>query len=124
GTHIFERAIPLPVKVPGATPQPSGISIDDRDNLLVTDRAQNIVFLLEADGDLLDWWDLRGLLRQDHGSSTIYDPELAALLTFRAPARAVFDNRGVLAVADSGQDRVRLVRVFSEVRANFFELGE
>lgn len=124
GTHIFERAIPLPVKVRGVSPRPSGISIDDRDNLLVTDSAQSIVFLLEADGDLLAWWDLRALLRQDHATSMLYEPDLARLVTFFEPTRAVFDNRGVMAVADTGHDRVRLVRVFSEVRANLFELGE
>lgn len=104
--------------------EPCGIFIDDQDKLLVTDRSRNSVFRVEADGTLLAFWDLRGLLRQAVASGTEYDPELARLLTFDRPARAVMHGQGLLAVADTGQDRVRLARVYTTLQVNLFDLGE
>ena len=124
GTHAFSRAIPVPVKVAGTTPAPSGVSTDRDGNLLVTDREQNLVLLMETDGDLLAYWDLRALVQMDVDAGELYYPGLARLQTFRRPARAVVDDRGLLAVADAGNDRVRLVRIHTEIHANLYDLGE
>ncbi|HEX7243213.1 MAG TPA: hypothetical protein VF263_23210, partial [Longimicrobiaceae bacterium] len=124
GTHAFSRAIPVPVKAAGTTPAPCGISTDRDGNLVVTDRAQEMVLLLETDGDLLAYWDLRILVQLDIDTDRFFYPALARLQMFGAPARAVVDDRGLLAVADTGNDRVRLVRIHTEVHANLYDLGE
>lgn len=125
GNHFFDREFALPLRRTGVSPRPCGISVDDRDNLLVTDRAQEIVFLLEADGDLLAYWDLRALLQLDIGPPPVeYHPELARMTVFDRPARAALDSRGLLAVADTGRSRVRLIRISTRIRANLFDLGE
>ncbi|RIK48776.1 MAG: hypothetical protein DCC57_13150, partial [Chloroflexi bacterium] len=43
--------------------QPCGISLDGDGKLLVTDRSRDMVFRIEADGDILGFWDLRNLVR-------------------------------------------------------------
>jgi hypothetical protein len=46
------------------------------------------------------------------------------LLVLREPARAVIDGRGLLAIADTGHDRIRLVRTAAHIGVNLFDLGE
>lgn len=125
-THGFIRQFTL--TAPGATGtvtrQPCGISVDSENKLIVTDRAQQIVFRVEPDGTLIAFWDLKNLLRQDVGSNSVYYPELARMLVFAAPSRAVVDAKGLLAVADTGHDRVRLIRSFSHLPMSLFDLGE
>jgi DNA-binding beta-propeller fold protein YncE len=105
--------------------EPCGVSLDDEGTtLLVTDRAQNAVFRTDVTGNLLEFWDLQALVEQNVGFGRAYYPELAALLRFDRPSRAVVSSRGLLAVADSGHDRVRLVRVYSDIQVNLFDLGE
>ena len=103
---------------------PCGVFIDVENKLIVTDRGQNMVFRIEADGTLLAFWDLQGLLLQDVAGGQQYYPELARLLQFASPTRAVVTAQGLLAVADTGHDRVRLVRVHTPLQVNLFELGE
>ncbi len=129
GTTVFERAFPVPSRaVPVVAPSPSGVAWGPDGFLLVTDRAQEMVFRLSADGDLDAHWDLRALLGLSAGSGgapdVIYRPELARQVLLSAPARAVLNDRGVMAIADAGHDRVRLVRVFSDIRVELFDLGE
>jgi sugar lactone lactonase YvrE len=123
-SDAFVRAFNAPSAGLGALPQPCGISVDAEDKLIVTDRAQNKVFRLEPDGALLASWDLRRLLRQNVSASTQYYPDLARLLVVQAPVRAVVDASGLLAIADTGHDRVRLVRVHTDLNVNLFDLGE
>lgn len=106
---------------------PSGVSVDTDDKLLVTDRAQNHVYHIETDGTVLGYWDLRGLLRQSLASTSgpvDYYPELGRFLQFDQPTRAVVDARGLLAVADTGHDRIRLIRIHTDLNVNLFDLGE
>jgi sugar lactone lactonase YvrE len=104
---------------------PCGVSVDPDDALIVTDRDGNSVYRVQADGTLLAYWDLTNLLLQDIPTATIYLPELARLLTLSAPARAVLEPSGLLAIADTGNARVRLVRVHTDlhVNLNFEGLG-
>jgi len=55
---------------------------------------------------------------------TINEPELARMITLNRPWRAVVDKTGLLAVADTGNYRVRLLQTRSHMRANLFELDE
>ncbi|MCP4654802.1 MAG: hypothetical protein GY856_05215, partial [bacterium] len=180
--------------------QPCGVSVDDEDRLLVTDRERNTVFRLTTDGTLLEFWDLECLVQHSlswayqapidgtvrfsagleveptiphlgqeawrvtaagelriegsggrikrepvpvgsvllvrEGQSVegserlaaiarkkIYHPDLARLVRFDAPVRAVVDSRGLMAVADGGNDRIRLVRVRTNLDVNLIELG-
>ncbi|MCP4661139.1 MAG: hypothetical protein GY856_37530, partial [bacterium] len=50
--------------------QPCGVSVDDEDRLLVTDRERNTVFRLTTDGTLLEFWDLECLVQ--HSLSWAY----------------------------------------------------
>ncbi|MBI3953187.1 MAG: NHL repeat-containing protein [Chloroflexi bacterium] len=121
----FVRGFPVPVVRSGlATAAPCGVSVDAEDKLIVSDRAQNVVVRLEADGTLLESWDLKRLLRMDFRLDRLYYPDLARALVFDAPTRAVVDGRGLLAVADTGHDRVRLVRTRTDLHVNLFDLGE
>ena len=104
--------------------EPCGVAIDDEGKLIVTDRGQHMIFRLEADGVLLAFWDMKGLLQQDVASNTEYYPELARMLKFASPTRAVVNPRGLLAVADTGHDRVRLVSIYTTLKVNLFDLGE
>jgi DNA-binding beta-propeller fold protein YncE len=103
---------------------PCGVSIDAENKLMVTDRSQNMVFRVEADGTLLAFWDLQGLLLQDVAGGRQYYPDLARLLRFASPSRAVVNTQGLLAVADTEHDRVRLARVHTTIQVNLFDLGE
>ncbi len=103
---------------------PSGVAVDGEDRLFVTDRANNKVLCICPDGTVLAFWDLRRLLRQDAATAKIFYPELERLVVFRSPGRAVVDSSGLLAVADTGNDRVRLLRIYTDLAVNLFELGE
>jgi DNA-binding beta-propeller fold protein YncE len=131
GSHAFERAVPMPRRnLPtGASPSPCGVSLDPDGKLIVTDRAQDAVFRLEPDGTLLAYWDLKALAQLSARHSTadrpaFFYPELARQLVLDAPSRAVVDGRGLLAIADTGHDRIRLVRVHTDIAVNLFDLGE
>ena len=54
----------------------------------------------------------------------VCDRDLARLLVLDAPARAVLTDSGLLAIADTGHDRIRLVRTASRLDVNLFDLGE
>ena len=104
--------------------EPCGVSIDDENKLIVTDRSQNMVFRVEADGTLLAFWDMQGLLHAGCGWRTRqYYPELAGLLKFASPTRAVVNPRGLLAVADTGHDRVRLVSIHTTLQGQSVRTG-
>ncbi|HEX8203748.1 MAG TPA: NHL repeat-containing protein, partial [Isosphaeraceae bacterium] len=104
--------------------QPSGVAVADDGTLLVTDRLNEKVYRVNSDGALLAFWDLDNLLRKSVKSNSNYDVELARLLVFKRPNRAAIDPRGLLAVADADQDRIRLVRTRTEIDVNLFDLGE
>ena len=125
-TNAFVREFKAPGLNPSiAGPAPCGISVDDEGKLLVTDRSHDTVYRLEPDGTVLAYWDLKALLRLQTGASDMfYEPDLARQVRFDEPARAVVDSRGLLAVADTGQDRVRLLRLFTRIEVNLFDLGE
>ena len=55
---------------------------------------------------------------------TEYYPELARLLKFDAPSRAVIDKTGLLVIADTDHHRVRVVRTQTNLDVNLLELGE
>jgi len=116
------RAFPVPA--PAGIPAPSGISVDPQGRLLITDRAQQRVLATHTDGGLLFWWDLRNLLRGDKATDTLYFPELAAQTVFERPTRAVYNPDGLLAVADTGHDRIRLIRTCTNLKANITDRGE
>ena len=126
GNHIFDREFVVPVKRAGSAARPCGVTVAARDELLVTDREQETIFLMEADGDLLAYWDLRGFLQVDisGGSEQEYYPELARQTLLSKPASAAIDDRGLLVIADTGHDRVRLLRAFTRIQANLTDLGE
>jgi DNA-binding beta-propeller fold protein YncE len=111
---------------PPEKPEPCGISLDDEGRLLVTDRTQNTIFRVDATGQIQDFWDLRALVDQSVAlfPRGYYYPELASLLCLDRPLRAAVDSHGLLAIADSGHDRVRLVRIYSSIHVNLFELDE
>jgi sugar lactone lactonase YvrE len=114
--------------------RPVGVSVDADNALLVTDAGHRAVLRVRADGALLTWWDLETLTRHGErrrpappslspGRSRRYEPELARLITFEAPIKAVKDARGLLAVADPALDHVRLVRTRTTLDLALFELG-
>jgi len=121
-SHAFVREIKVPAPGP-ALLQPCGVSVDDEDKLIVTDRGLGKVFRVEPDGKLLAFWDLETLLRKRVTPNRDYYPELVRLVAFGAPERAVVDPRGLLVVADKGLDRIRLVRTRTDVSVNLFNLG-
>jgi DNA-binding beta-propeller fold protein YncE len=122
-TFVRQFNVPNP-DLPSATmPEPCGIFVDNEDKLIVTDRARNRVLRVEADGTLLALWDLKALLRMQAASNRMYEPELARMLTFDKPSRAVVEPGGLMAVADTGRDRVRLVRTCTDLEVNLFDLG-
>ncbi|MCB0106994.1 MAG: SMP-30/gluconolactonase/LRE family protein, partial [Caldilineaceae bacterium] len=182
--------------------EPCGLAVDRDDKLLVTDRGLHTVFLIEADGDIVAFWDLKALARMrtlaatkapkkgdvtfaggltvkpyteiyskeaqivtkagvltftpKDGSAptphnlnvgdlvfakagkrvgeddllfarlveTEYFPELSRHLKFDGPSRAVIDERGLLAVDDTNNHRVRLVRTATTLKLNLLDLGE
>lgn len=129
-TNTFVRAITvtLPSPVPTSGSKFSGISIDDADKLIVTDRSRKLVIKMEADGTLLAFWDMKVFLSQTATppvpSNPFYYPELARQIVFDSPARAVVDSRGLMAIADTGHDQVRLLRIYTDLNVNLFDLGE
>lgn len=129
-SNAFVRAIAvtLPSSVPAFRSEFSGISIDDSDKLIVTDRSRNLVIKMEADGTLLAFWDMKALLSQTTSppvpNNPFYYPELARQIVFDLPSRAVVDSRGLMAVADTGHDQVRLLRIHTDLNVNLFDLGE
>ncbi|MBE9140600.1 hypothetical protein IQ254_25935 [Nodosilinea sp. LEGE 07088] len=54
---------------------------------------------------------------------TIYQADLARHLLFSRPTRAVLSDAGILAVADPGNHRVRLLRTCTTLQGNLFDLG-
>jgi sugar lactone lactonase YvrE len=114
---------------------PSGVSVQPDGTLLVTDSALRAVLNVRADGVLLGWWDLETLTRHgaprppitpslSPGRARRYEPELARKVTFEAPVKAVMDPRGLLIVADPGNDHVRLVRTRTNLDLALYDLGE
>ncbi len=122
---------------------PSGVSVDADGNLLVTDRAAQVVLSMKTDGTVLAYWDLlvlvrhRAALATDAASGTVgdapslspgsgrrYDPDLARQVVFQAPCKSVIDARGLLAVADPDLDQVRLVRTRTNIDTTLIDLDE
>lgn len=97
---------------------PSGIAADDDGTLLVTDRVNTRVLRVSTAGAVLARWDLQGVLAQDVRAGTVYFPELARQVVFDTPTRAVPGGAGLVAVADTGHDAVRLLRVHTEITGN------
>jgi sugar lactone lactonase YvrE len=118
----FVRAIALPAVPPGVATVPNGVAVDPDGRLLITDRKQAVVVRVGRDGTLSAWWDLNALLAQNAAGP--YEPDLARQIRFARPARAVIDERGLLCVADTGNDRVRLVRTTTAIDVALFDLGE
>jgi len=125
----------LTVSIPGATAAtsaPSGIWVDADDTLIVTDRAQNAVFRTDRSGNIVAFWTLENLLNQQvpNPSATppqagfFAYPDLQRQTVLDAPSRAVVDRSGLLTIADTGHDRIRLVRTYTSIKANLFDLGE
>ncbi|MCP4115975.1 MAG: hypothetical protein GY737_11320 [Desulfobacteraceae bacterium] len=104
--------------------KPSGVSLDEENKLIVTDRDQGMVFRLESNGDVLAFWDMECFIRRDADSGTDYYPELARLLRFNQPGRAAMDRHGLLAVADTRHHQVRLVRTHTQLKLNLFDIGQ
>ena len=114
---------------------PSGVSVDPDGNLLVTDRAAQLVLSMKTDGTVLAYWDLAVLVRHraadatdppllSPGSGRRYDPDLARQVVFGSPCKSVIDARGLLAVADSDLDHVRLVRTRTNIDTTLIDLDE
>src|SRR5262249_24754218 len=98
-TDAFVRAITA--GAPHTFKQPCGVAVDSDNKLLVTDREQKWVLRLEATGNVLSCWNLDCLVRQSTNPRSSYYPELERMLVYDAPNRAVMDNTGLLAVADT-----------------------
>ena len=103
---------------------PCGVFIDVENKLIVTDRGQNAGLPDRGRRYAAGILGSAGSLLQDVAGGQQYYPELARLLQFASPTRAVVTAQGLLAVADTGHDRVRLVRVHTPLQVNLFELGE
>jgi DNA-binding beta-propeller fold protein YncE len=124
-TDAFVRAITLSAHGQSFA-NPCGVAVDPDGKLLVTDRTRNMVYRMEADGTLQAFWNLTNLLLQEVGPPTvIYQPELARMLTLDRPTRAAIDRTGLLAIADTNHDRIRLVRIHTDLHVNldFEDLG-
>lgn len=123
--YVQQFVVPSPAGLAaGVRPAPSGISVDDDGKLIVCDRTRNCVFRLEPDGTLLAFWDLKVLLRQDANRNYFYEPHLARELLLHQPSRAVVDAQGMMAIADTGQHRIRLVGTYTDLQVNLLELGQ
>ncbi|HEU0298584.1 MAG TPA: NHL repeat-containing protein, partial [Longimicrobium sp.] len=140
GRHLYvadtgnRRIVHLPVNddgtvdpgrsfaVPGAAAEPCGVSSFEGGRLLVTDRAAGEVLRFEPDGTVSARWDLLSLLPQD--VNRIFQMELARQVMLHRPSRAVMGPDGTVAVADTGHDRVRLLRVHTDALATFTSLDE
>ncbi len=119
---------------------PSGISIVEHTTdtttvieLLVTDRGNNRILLMDQTGATLAYWDFMNFVRQqvtgvDGSGNPIaqrtYDTDLSRLIMLDNPVNAVMDSHGLLMVSDSGHDQVRLLRTHTDFHANLFDLGE
>ncbi len=119
---VFVRVI-VPVGTGFSLQQPSGVAVDGEGKLIVADRQQRRVYRMDTAGAVLAMWDLRSLTMENTALAPIY-PELARQQVLQAPARALLSDRGLLMVADTGNDRVRLVRVFTGLDVVLFDLGE
>ena len=90
--------------------------------LTPSDGSAAVPFVLTA-GDLLFVSNNKTAKENDLLFATVveqqYYPEQARLLRFDAPARAVMDAKGLLVVADTGLDRLRLVRTRTNILTNF-----
>lgn len=122
-TFARQFNVPNPDLPSSVASEPCGIFVDDEDKLIVTDRGRNRVLRLEADGTLLALWDLKALLRLKAADNQLYEPELARMLVFDKPSRAVVDPGGLMAVADTGRDRIRLIRTCTDLQVNLLDLG-
>lgn len=86
--------------------------------------AGSLVFVTDgqtvAKGDpllLLQWQGFE----ENHRLDT---PELARQVLLDRPSRALLDERGLLVIADTGRDRIRLVRTRTDFTVSLFETGE
>ena len=115
--------------------RPTGVVAEPGGTLLVTDAGRRAVLRVRTDGVLVTWWDLEPLTRHGGpggsrapsltpGRPFRYEPELARLLGFEEPAKAVLDARGLLIVADPGLDHVRLARTRTTLPLALYDLGE
>ena len=120
-TPAFVRAIAPSVE---SFSKPCGVSLDEDGALIVTDRDKGMVFRMQSDGDVLGYWDMSHWVNRDVASNTDYFPELARLLRFDQPARAVMDAQGLLAVADTGHHQVRVLRAYSRLKLNLLDIGQ
>ncbi|CAM2065244.1 hypothetical protein SCOR_07685 [Sulfidibacter corallicola] len=108
---------------------PIGISVDHDQRLLVTDSTQAKVYRLTPDHQvgatesLTAYWDFENLLNQDLEDRRIYNRDLELQVRPHLPSRAVVDAEGLLAIADTGRHRVRLMRTCTRWVGNFFEIG-
>ncbi len=119
---------------------PSGISIVENKfqnttviELLVTDRGNNRILLMDQTGSVLAYWDFMNFVRQQvtgHTSSgaiihhRTYDTELSRLIRLDNPSNAVLNSHGLLIVSDTAHNQVRLLRIHTDFHANLFDLGE
>lgn len=119
---------------------PSGISIVENTyetttviGLLITDRVNKRVLLLNQTGGTVAYWDFTNFVRQQvpgvDSSGTpiarrIYDIELSRLIVLDHPSNAIMDQHGFLVVSDTAHNQVRLLRTFMDFYANLFDLGE
>lgn len=110
--------------------KPCGIALDPEGRLLVTDRAKHTVYQLEANtsrltakGYLHAYWDMHNLIRQRASSNRFYYPELARQIKLQSPERAVMNRHGLLAIADTDNHRIRLIRTYTDLSLNAFETG-
>ncbi|MCP4338721.1 MAG: hypothetical protein GY799_07470 [Desulfobulbaceae bacterium] len=119
---------------------PSGVSIVEKKvnetkviELLVTDRGNNRVLLIDQTGTVVAYWDFMNFVRQQVAgvtstgapiASRIYDTELSSLITLDNPSNSVMDQYGSMMVSDTAHDQVRLLRIYTDFHANLFDLGE
>ncbi|HKI04634.1 MAG TPA: hypothetical protein VKK31_21825 [Thermoanaerobaculia bacterium] len=86
--------------------------------------AGSLVFVTDgqtvAKGDWLLFLQWQGF-EENH---RLEAPELARQVLLDRPSRALLDERGLLVVADTGRDRVRLLRTRTDLTVNLFETGE
>lgn len=104
--------------------KPSGVSMTHDGKLLVTDRDVNQVIKMDIDGDLIAYWDMDCFVRQDDATHVVYRPELARWLYLDSPTRAVMDDKGLLIISDTHHHQLRLLRAFTAIPSNLFDLGQ
>jgi sugar lactone lactonase YvrE len=86
--------------------------------------AGSLVFVTDgqtvAKGDPLLFLQWQGF-EENH---RLDNPELARQVLLDRPSRALVDERGLLVIADTGRDRIRLVRTRTDFTVSLFETGE